>query len=315
MTPSAGVSEHMTVMVVGGAGFLGSHVVDRFLADGSSVDVVDDLSTGSLSNLSSARSSASEGALRIHTVDATIAEFAEIVRSTRPDVLFVSALLTGSSAEGASAVKSFALAASVLNAALKARVSKVVVTLPAAVLYGDVAARDLPIKEDREHYPVGINGVVAQAIIELLEMYRRDHGIEFTILAVATIYGPRQKPQNNVVSRFIQAHHSSELPVIHGDGKQTRDFLYVDDAVDAASRACTKGDGLLLHVGSGLQTSIKDLWALIGENAPATLDAKANRGVQRMSLSGSRARLHLGWSPWTSLSDGLSATTQAVKRP
>ena len=95
MTPSAGVSDHMTVMVVGGAGFFGSHVVDRFLADGSSVDVVDDLSTGSLSNLSSARSSASEGALRIHTVDATIAEFAEIVRSTRPDVLFVSALLTG----------------------------------------------------------------------------------------------------------------------------------------------------------------------------------------------------------------------------
>ena len=130
MTPPAGVSDHMTVMVVGGAGFFGSHVVDRFLADGSSVDVVDDLSTGSLSNLSSARSSASEGALRIHTVDATIAEFAEIVRSTRPDVLFVSALLTGSSAEGASAVKSFALAASVLNAALKARVSKVVVTLP-----------------------------------------------------------------------------------------------------------------------------------------------------------------------------------------
>lgn len=253
--------------------------------------------------------------MRIHTVDATIAEFAEIVRSTRPDVLFVSALLTGSSAEGASAVKSFSLAASVLNAALKARVSKVVVTLPAAVLYGEVAARDLPIKEDRQRHPVGINGVVALAIIELLEMYRRDHGIEFTVLGLATIYGPRQKPQNNVVSRFIQAHHSSESPVIHGDGKQTRDFLYVDDAVDAASRACTKGDGLLLHVGSGQQTSIKDLWALIGENSPATMDAKANRGVQRMSLSGSRARLHLGWTPWTSLGDGLSATTQAATRP
>ena len=312
MTPPAGVSDHMTVMVVGGAGFFGSHVVDRFLADGSSVDVVDDLSTGSLSNLSSARSSATEGALRIHTVDATIAEFAEIVRSTRPDVLFVSALLTGSSAEGASAVKSFALAASVLNAALKARVSKVIVTLPAAVLYGEVAARDLPIKEDRQRHPVGINGVVALAVIELLEMYRRDHGIEFTVLGLATIYGPRQKPQNNVVSRFIQAHHSLESPVIHGDGKQTRDFLFVDDA---ASRACTKGDGLLLHVGSGQQTSIKDLWALIGENSPATMDAKANRGVQRMSLSGSRARLHLGWTPWTSLGDGLSATTQAATRP
>jgi UDP-glucose 4-epimerase len=175
-------------------------------------------------------------------------------------------------------------------------------------LYGEVPARDLPIKEDRERRPVGLPGVTAQAIIELCEIYRRDHDIEFTVLALPIVYGPRQQPNNNVVSAFVVAQSTDNEPEIFGDGKQTRDFLFVDDAADAASRACAKGGGLLLHIGTGQQTSVKDLWAMIGEGSPANFVSKPTHGLRRVALSASRARLHLGWSSWTSLADGINLT-------
>lgn len=293
------------VMVVGGAGFLGSHIVDRLLLENSCVDVVDDLSSSSLANLASARSSATEGGLRIHTLDVTIPEFVDVVRLRRPEVLFLTSLLTPSLRDSAGCTKSYTAAVAVFEAAIRAKVGKVVVTLPAAVLYGDVPARELPIKEDRERRPVGLPGVTAHAIIDLCESYRRDHGIEFTVLALATVYGPRQQTNNNVVSAFMAARASRNVATIFGDGKQTRDFLFVDDAADAVSRACAKGGGLVLHIGTGQQTSIKDLWQLIGQGLAATSAVKPAHDLQRFALSASRARLHLGWSSWTTLADGL----------
>ena len=293
------------VMVVGGAGFLGSHIVDRLLSENSRVDVVDDLSSGSLSNLAAARSSSTEGALRIHTLDVTIPEFVDVVRLRRPEVMYVTSLLAPTLRDSAGCTKSYAIAVAVFEAAVQAKVGKVIVTLPAAVLYGDVPTRELPIKEDRERRPVGLPGVTANAIIELCDSYRRDHGIEFTVLALPTVYGPRQQINNNVVSAFMAARASLNEPTIFGDGKQTRDFLFVDDAADAASRACAKGGGLVLHIGTGQQTSIKDLWQVIGQGLTATTAVKPAHSLQRFALSASRARLHLGWSSWTTLTDGL----------
>jgi UDP-glucose 4-epimerase len=125
------------------------------------------------------------------------------------------------------------------------------------------------------------------------------------------VYGPRQQPNNNVVSAFVVAQSTDSNPAIFGDGKQTRDFLYVDDAADAASRARLKGGGLVLHIGTGQQTSVKDLWALIGEGRPANFEPKPTHSLQRVALSASRARLHLGWTSWTTLSDGISLTKNA----
>ena len=297
------------VLVVGGAGFVGSHIVDRLLSDGSRVDVVDDLSTGSLSNLARARSSAVEGALRIHTLDATIPEFVDVVRLRRPQVVYVTSLLSSvidsTNSNSNECVESFATAVAVLDAAVRAEVAKVVITLPAIALYGEVPARELPIKEDREKKPTDSAGVTAMAIIELCELYRRNHDLEFTVLAMSDVYGPRQRSDNNMVSALLAAKLSGTQPSIQGDGKQTRDFLYIDDAVDAASRAGSKGGGLVLHIGTGQQTSINDLWALIGEGQPATFVAKPARSLMRFALSSSRARLHLGWVPWTKLAEGI----------
>jgi UDP-glucose 4-epimerase len=225
--------------------------------------------------------------------------------------MYITALLTPTMHDSVGCTKSYAIAVAIFEAAVQAKVSKVIVALPAAVLYGEVPARDLPIKEDRERRPVGVPGVTAQAIIELCEIYRRDHDIEFTVLVLPTVYGPRQQPNNNVVSAFVDAQSKDSNAVIFGDGKQTRDFLYVDDAADAASRACVKGGGLVLHIGTGQQTSVKDLWAMIGEGKPAIFEPKQAHSLQRVALSASRARLHLGWTSWTTLADGISLTKAA----
>lgn len=295
-----------SAMVIGGAGFLGSHVVDRLLSDGLRLDVVDDLSTGTLANLADARAAAVDGALRIHTLDAAIPEFVDLVRLRRPEVLYLLSALTPTTCDLAGAVRSFAVAASALEAARQANVGKVVVSIPAGLLYGELAARDLPVKEDRPRRPVGVAGVTAVAIIELLELYRLDHDIEFTALAMSTVYGPRQRDDNNVVSRFLAARRSGETAIINGDGRQTRDLLYVDDAVDAVARSLERGGGLVLHVGSGQQTSINDLWSLIGGRSDVQRVPRPPHDVGRLALSASRARLHLGWSAWTKVADGVS---------
>lgn len=298
-------------MVVGGAGFLGSHLVDRLLSEGMHVEVVDDLSSGSLTNLSAARSLNQSGALHIHTLDAAVPQFSDVVRLRHPDIVYLMSALTPSTADPAGAVRSFGLAVSVLEAARVGNVDKVVVTLPAGVLYGGLAARELPVKEDRERRPIGVAGVAAWAIVDLLETYRRDHDIEFTVLALSTVYGPRQSERNSVVGAFMAAQRSGSTPRIHGDGRQTRDFLFVDDAVDAAVRSTAKGGGLLLHVGTGAQTSIRDLWKLIGGDRPAGTEPRSRHDLDRMALSSSRARLHLGWTSWTQLDDGLAQTQRA----
>ena len=297
-----------SVMVVGGAGFLGSHLVDRLLVEGVQVAVVDDLSTGSLANLAEARSNAPEGSLRIDTVDVTIPEFVGAIARRRPDVMVITAAFTGDPNDTSEAVRSFAVVASALEACRAAKIDKVVVIVPGSALYGDVLSRELPIREDREHRLVGAQGVAVEAVSNLLEVYRRDHDIDHTTLAVSTLYGRRQRSDTNLVANLLSARASGEAPVIHGDGKQTLDLLHVDDAVDAVVKALTKGSGQLLHVASGSQTSLRSLLQAIGIESVVS-QPKRPGSIQRSALSPSRARLHLGWSPWTTLADGLARSS------
>ena len=116
-----------------------------------------------------------------------------------------------------------------------------VTALPGAALYGEVPMRDLPIKEGHTWNPIGLHGIVAKAVVDLLNLYRADHTVEFTALVMSTVYGPRQRHDGGVVGSFAQALRDGVSPEIHGDGRQTRDFLYVDDAVDALVRAGASG--------------------------------------------------------------------------
>jgi UDP-glucose 4-epimerase len=294
----------VNAIVIGGAGFIGSHLVDRLLADGDAVDVVDDLSVGSLANLADVRGVG--GALKIHHLDAGAPEAASLIGMRRPDVVFhLAAIPRGEPATKALA-SAFSTTLAVLDASRAHGVDKVVVALPATALYGRPANRDLPLKE-QPLVPRGVRGVIARATVDLLTTYRELDALEFTALALATVYGPRQRPDGGVVAALAAAAGARRAPVMTGDGRQTRDLLYVDDAVDAIVRAGTRGSGLVVNVGTGEQTTIRELWRQVagGDAAEPTAAPARPDELARFALSPVRARIHLGWSPWTSLADGL----------
>ena len=296
----------MTPMVVGGAGFLGSHLVDRLLAEGFATDVVDDLSTGSLANLADARSAG--GSLKIHTLDVRAVEFGSLVGMRRPDVIYHLGLLVPGNTEREADGAAVANVLAVLEAARQHGVGKVVVALPAGSLYGEVPTRELPVKESRPFEPVGVRGVLARTVAELLAVYRDEHAVEYTALAMTSVYGPRQRPGDGVVAAFAVALAQGEPFVLQGDGRQTRDLLYVDDAVDALFRAGQRGSGLVINVGTGVQTAIRDLVALVDPHAPVVHQTRRHGDLTRVAVSPTRARIHLQWSPWTELASGLGST-------
>jgi len=296
------------VLVVGGAGFVGSHLVDRLIAEGRPVDVVDDLSTGSLANLSVARAEAARldvSELHIHTLDACSDDLATLIAMHRPSEVFHLALVTRHGMSAIELGRSFTSMLGVLDASRRSGVTKVVVALPATALYGHPTGRDLPVKEGGLT-PRGVRGVVAKAIVDLLSAYREDFGIEFTALALSSVYGPRQRPDGGVVAALVAAAAKGEAPRLSGDGRQSRDFVYVDDVVDALVRSGQRGSGLVVNIGTGVQTTLRELWSQIAPHGAVPLHSPARPDeVLRFAVSPVRARIHLGWSPWTTLADGL----------
>ncbi len=297
----------MKALVVGGAGFIGSHLVDRLLAGGETVDVVDDLSTGSLGNLADARSAG--GTMKIHHLDVGTAEAASLLGMRQPDVVFHLAALPRRPAGAMALGRAFTTTIALLDAVRIHAIPKVVVALPATALYGSPATRDLPLKEQPPE-PRGLRGVIARATVDLLATHREADAIEFTVLALATVYGPRQRPDGGVVAALVAAAAGGTAPTITGDGRQTRDLVFVDDAVDAIVRSGSRGSGLVVNVGPGEQTSIRELWTLVAGGAgPEPIKAPARPDeLPRFALSPVRARIHLGWSPWTSVTEGLRQT-------
>ncbi len=292
------------MLVVGGAGFVGSHLVDRLLAEGHAVDVVDDLSTGSLANLADARVNATDGQFKFHHLDAASTNLGELIALRRPEIVFQLAALTH---DGRPPATSIAVTVALLDAARDAQVSKVVCALPAIALYGDVSPRELPVKEDHGWMPLTVTGVMARAVADLYGVYRSSHDVEFTALALANLYGSRQRPADGVVASFVDAAHAGTPAVLDGDGRQTRDFVFIDDAVDAFVRAAQRGSGLVVNIGTGVQTQIRDLWKLVAGpgGPPAKHGPRRDGEIARFAVSAVRARIHLAWEPWTTLEQGV----------
>ena len=172
----------MRVAVVGGAGFIGSHLVDRLLAEGHHVAVVDDLRTGALSNLADARavsSTAQGGALKIHHLDALSGDADTLFGLTRPEIVYQLSLFPREDRAAMSQGRGFEMALATMEAARRHGVAKVVTTLPASSLYGQPAVSALPVKE-AELQPRGVRGVVARAVVDVMATYRERDMIEFS---------------------------------------------------------------------------------------------------------------------------------------
>jgi UDP-glucose 4-epimerase len=313
----------MRMMVTGGAGFIGSTLVDRLLAEGHEVDVIDDLSTGSLANLAEARSAAAR-ALTIHQLDVRLPEATDLVMRRRPAVIFHLAAQIDVRRSVADPVLDADVnvlgSLRVLEGARKAGSDRIVFAASGGTLYGEVAPEDLPARESQPHRPLSPYGVAKKAVVDYLVAYREVHALEFAALALANVYGPRQDPHGEagVVAIFAEALAADRPATIFGDGQQTRDYVYVDDVVDAFVRAATKGGGLLCNVGTGIETSVNDLYATMARvagKAPWVSHAPARAGeILRSALDPGRAGIHLGWRPWTSLEVGAAAVLEHLER-
>jgi UDP-glucose 4-epimerase len=309
-------------LVTGGAGFIGSTLVDRLLAEGHAVDVVDDLSTGSLTNLADARS-AKDADFTFHRIDIRSPEVTELIVRRRPEVVFHLAAQMDVRVSVARPVFDAEVnvvgSLHVLEGARQAETRKVVFASSGGTIYGDPDAEELPIRETRPQQPLSPYGVAKKAVGDYLVAYRQLHDLEFTALALANVYGPRQNPHGEagVVAIFGQRLLAGEPCTLYGDGSSTRDYVFVDDVVDAFARSIDGGDGLLLNVGTGVETPLRVLYdaiaAAAGSTAPPVHAAPRPGELQRSALDPGRAAIHLGWRPWTSLPDGLAATVDSFR--
>ncbi len=304
----------MQALVTGGAGFIGSTLVDRLLAEGHAVDVVDDLSSGSLANLAEARADRNHE-LKVHQVDIRDPAVIELIGRRRPEVVFHLAAQADVRVSVARPVFDAEVnivgSLNVLEGARVGGTRKVVFASSGGTIYGEPAPADLPVKEAHPQQPLSPYGVAKRVVTDYLHVYRELHSIEFTSLAMANIYGPRQDPHGEagVVAIFAGLLIEGKPCTVFGDGKQTRDFVYVDDAVDAFVRAADRGSGLLCNIGTGVETSINELYAAMAESAgitaPPTYGPPRAGELERNALDPGRASLHLGWEPWTDLQAGV----------
>ena len=311
----------MKTLVTGGAGFIGSTLVDRLLSEGHTVDVLDDLSSGNLANLASARAA---GGCTFQRLDIISPETTDFVARRAPEVVFHLA----AQADVRVSVDNPAFDAMVnligllhvIEGARLGGARKVVFAASGGTLYGDPDPSELPIKESAAQRPLSPYGVSKKAGIDYLAAYRELHQLEFTALALANVYGPRQDPHGEagVVSIFASRllDQSGDRPLIFGTGAQTRDFVYVDDVVDAFAKAAAKGDGLVINIGTGKETSITTLFEIMRQEAGVRIEpvfAPARVGeLERSCLDNGRAQVQLGWTPWTQLDDGVGAVLRQV---
>jgi len=302
-------------LVTGGAGFIGSTLVDRLLAEDWEVDAVDDLSTGTLANLADARASR-DHRFTFHRLDIRRPDIGELIIRRRPDTIFHLAAQASVRESVAHPTLDAEIniqgSLNVFEAAVEAGARKVVFAGSGGTLYG--VPDEVPVGEDHRQAPGSPYGVSKKAVGDYLHYYRAVHGIEYTVLALANVYGPRQDPHGEagVIAIFAGQLLQPLRPTIFGDGDQTRDFVYVDDVVDAFVRAADRGDGLILNIGTGVETAVQDLFdtmaRLVSFDEPARYAMARPGELQRSALDPARAANHLDWKPWTPLEDGLRRT-------
>jgi UDP-glucose 4-epimerase len=304
----------MRVLVTGGAGFIGSHVVDRLLVEGHRVDVVDNLSTG--------RPALVPAGAALHLCD---------IRSPRLDTVFAGArpeavVHVAAQASVARSVADPLVDASVnvlgtialLAACQRWGVGRVVYTSTGGAAYGDTDI--VPTPEDHPTNATSPYGVSKTAAERYLDCWNGLTGVPTLTLRLANVYGPRQNPlgEAGVIAIFAHRLLRGESCVINGDGEQTRDYVYVADVAEAAVRALDQPEARgVANVGTGIETSVNELYARLarvaGESHPPA-HGPAKPGEQRRSvLNPSRAKMLLGWTPATSLEQGLARTVRAFR--
>ncbi len=301
----------MKILVTGGAGFIGSHVVDALLAAGHDVLVVDDLSAGKREQVNPAA--------RFYQVDIRDGDtVGQVLAAEQPEAIAHQA----ARANVRESMEKPVLYADVnvlgslrlLELARRHGVHKMVYASTGGAVYGE--PEYLPVDENHPVHPLDPYGASKHHVEHYLYLYRQNYGLEYTILRYANVYGPRQDPlgEAGVVAIFTGQMLTGRHPVIYGSGEQERDFVYVGDVARANVLALTAGDGGVYNIGSGIGTSVNQIFAALqqatGYRGPR-LHGPAKLGeVFRIYLDASRAQRELGWQPQVTLAEGIRRTVE-----
>ena len=301
----------MHALVTGGAGFIGSTLVDRLLNEGHSVTVVDNLASGNMANLKDAQAT---GRLVFRELDVRDAGLIDVVAEQPPEVVFHLAAQADVRVSVArplfDADVNVMGGLNVIEAARLSGARKIVVASSGGTIYGEPEPSALPVDESHSQHPVSPYGVAKKVIDDYLFAFGVLHGTDWASMALANVYGPRQDPHGEagVVAIFAGKLLANEQCTIFGTGEQTRDFVYVDDVVDAFYKAAFAGTQRRFNIGTGVETSVNTLYNTMAEaidvkTAPVYAPARVGE-LARSSLSPKRAETELQWQPATSLADG-----------
>jgi UDP-glucose 4-epimerase len=297
------------ILVTGGAGFVGSHVVDLFIGAGHSVAIVDNLSTGDPAWVSPTA--------RLYPVDLRSARLAEVFDAERPEVV---AHLAAQAAVSRSVTDPMFDASvnvlgglNLLDCCRRIGVRRIIYSSSGGAGYGDTDV--LPTPEDHPTRPMSPYGITKVAMEHYVSVWSGIFGISGIALRYANVYGPRQNPQGEagVIAIFCHRLLTGETPIINGDGEQTRDYVYVEDVAAANLRALERPEATgSVNIGTGVETSVNALYKRIREASGLRVEARhgpARPGEQRRScLSPALAKRVLDWAPTVTLDDGLKRT-------
>jgi UDP-glucose 4-epimerase len=308
------MAQAKTALVTGGAGFIGSHLVDRLLTEGYRVVIVDDLSTGKLKNLNPAAT--------FHHTDITHPSVQEVFTRERPDLVFHLAAQISVTDSTKDPIKDGEInvigTLRLLEAARRSGIDKFIYSSTGGALYGDPAVT--PCTEQTPIAPLSPYGLSKYLAEQYVELYQRLYHLNYTILRYGNVYGPRQDPHGEagVVAIFAQAILKGRQPQIFGTGDQERDFVYVGDVVQANMLAIDHDDNSAFNIGTGQGTSVNRIFELlksiINYRWDATRRSPRQGEVYKISLECSKAYQELKWSPKVSLEEGLQETVEFFRK-
>jgi UDP-glucose 4-epimerase len=298
----------MKVLVTGGAGFIGSHLVDRLVQEGHDVIIVDNLATGKRRNINRAA--------RFYKLDIQSWRLERVFRNERPNVVMhlAAQMDVRKSVEDPmfDAQVNILGTLNVLQQAVKHGVRKVVFSSSGGAIYGEQEI--CPAPESHITNPLSPYGLSKLCGEQYLSYFQRVSGLQVVSLRYANVYGPRQDPEGEagVVAIFIQKLLNSEQAVINGNGRQTRDFVFVEDVVDANLGVMGQETKGTYNVGTGMETSVNDLFRMLIQHTGSTykeVHGPAKKGEQARSvIDSTKLRQELSWEPKTDLNEGLRKT-------
>ncbi len=300
----------MNILVTGGAGFIGSNIVDAYLQAGHTVVVVDDLSTGAIENVNPKA--------KFYRLDLRDSTVEQVFKEIKIDVINHHAAQMD--VRKSVADPKFDASVNILGMlnlfelGIKHGVKKIIFASTGGAIYGEQDY--FPADEQHPLRPLSPYGITKLATEKYLFYYHAVHGVQHVILRYANIYGPRQNPHGEagVVAIFADKMLRGEQPVINGDGKQTRDYVYVSDVVQANVLALSRSSSDIFNIGTGTENDVNTLFRIIKKFSRATCEEKhsqAKIGEQlRSVIDHAKAKKILGWEPTVALEEGLRKTVE-----